>query len=207
MLQPNVLREEAKSELLKEVKGLLSMRARVRKEVLEEVKEAMEVKLGVLEKREMAWREEKREALAELDLCKERMREEAMKQMEVMELGLATKSEEVKESVRDEMRGEYASKATLKKAVETMPLTVAQVALLVFFILVFLYDLVFIFIFFSHQPCRFSLWSLSFSPFRLLIRNLMQVAFHHPTIFLSLIVFMLSSLPHSLSSLSFSGYR
>jgi len=125
--EPNALREEAKSELLKEVKGLLSMRARVRKEVLEEVKEAMEVKLGVLEKREMAWREEKREALAELDLCKERMREEAMKQMEVMELGLATKSEEVKESVRDEMRGEYASKATLKKAVETMPLTVAQV--------------------------------------------------------------------------------
>ena len=69
------MREEAKSELLKEVKGLLSMRARVRKEVLEEVKEAMEAKLGVLEKREMAWREEKREALAELDLCKERMRE------------------------------------------------------------------------------------------------------------------------------------
>ena len=57
------------------MKGLLSIRARVRKEVLEEVKEAMEAKLGVLEKREMAWREEKREALAELDLCKERMRE------------------------------------------------------------------------------------------------------------------------------------
>ena len=53
----------------------MSIRARVRKEVLEEVKEAMEAKLGVLEKREMAWREEKREALAELDLCKERMRE------------------------------------------------------------------------------------------------------------------------------------
>ena len=42
---------------------------------LEEVKEAMEEKLGVLEKREMAWREEKREALADLDMCKERMRE------------------------------------------------------------------------------------------------------------------------------------
>ena len=35
ILQPNVLREEAKSELLKEMKELLSMRARVRKEVLE----------------------------------------------------------------------------------------------------------------------------------------------------------------------------
>ena len=40
----------------------MSMRARVRKEVLEEVKEAMEVKLVVLEKLEMVWRGEKREA-------------------------------------------------------------------------------------------------------------------------------------------------
>ena len=53
----------------------MSMRAMVRKDVLEEVKEALEEKLGVLEKREMAWREEKREALADLDMCKERMRE------------------------------------------------------------------------------------------------------------------------------------
>jgi len=125
--EPNVLREEAKSELLKEMKELLSMRARVRKEVLEEVKEAMEGKLAILEKREMAWKEEKREALAELDLWKERMREEAIKQMEAMEVYLVTKSEEVKEVVREEMREEHASKATLKKAVETMPLTVAQV--------------------------------------------------------------------------------
>ena len=74
MLKLNALRDEAMSE---EVKGLLSMRARVRKEVLEEVKEAVEVRLGVLKKREMAWRGEKREASAELDLCKckERMRE------------------------------------------------------------------------------------------------------------------------------------
>ena len=35
--QPSDLREEAKNELLKEVKGLLAMRAMVRKEVLEEV--------------------------------------------------------------------------------------------------------------------------------------------------------------------------
>ena len=35
--QPSGLREEAKNELLKEVKGLLAMRAMVRKEVLEEV--------------------------------------------------------------------------------------------------------------------------------------------------------------------------
>ena len=32
----------------------------------------------MLEKRELAWREEKREALAELDLAKERMREEVL---------------------------------------------------------------------------------------------------------------------------------
>ena len=88
----------------------------------------MEGKLAILEKREMAWKEEKREALAELDLWKERMREEAIKQMEAMEVYLVTKSEEVKEVVREEMREEHASKATLKKAVETMPLTVAQVA-------------------------------------------------------------------------------
>ena len=41
----------------------------------------MEAKLGMLEKRELAWREEKREALAELDLAKERMREEVMQQL------------------------------------------------------------------------------------------------------------------------------
>ena len=35
--QPSDLREEAKNELLREVKGLLAMRAMVRKEVLEEV--------------------------------------------------------------------------------------------------------------------------------------------------------------------------
>ena len=35
--QPSDLKEEAKNELLKEVKGLLAMRAMVRKEVLEEV--------------------------------------------------------------------------------------------------------------------------------------------------------------------------
>ena len=35
--QPSGLREEAKNELLEEVKGLLAMRAMVRKEVLEEV--------------------------------------------------------------------------------------------------------------------------------------------------------------------------
>ena len=50
--------------------------------------------------------------------------------MEVMEVALTAKSEEVKEAVRDEMRAEHASKATLKKAVETMPKTVAQVAIL-----------------------------------------------------------------------------
>ena len=38
----------------------------------------MEAKLGMLEKREFAWREEKREALAELDLAKEKMREEVL---------------------------------------------------------------------------------------------------------------------------------
>ena len=32
----------------------------------------------MLEKRELAWREEKREALAELDLAKDRMREEVL---------------------------------------------------------------------------------------------------------------------------------
>ena len=48
--------------------------------------------------------------------------------MEEMEVALTAKSEEVKEAVRDEMRAEHASKATLKKAVETMPTTVAQVA-------------------------------------------------------------------------------
>ena len=48
--------------------------------------------------------------------------------MEVMEVALTAKSEEVKEAVGDEMRAEHASKATLKKAVETMPTTVAQVA-------------------------------------------------------------------------------
>ena len=51
-----------------------------------------------------------------------------MKQMEEMEVALTAKSEEVKEAVRDDMRAEHASKATLKKAVETMPTTVAQVA-------------------------------------------------------------------------------
>ena len=101
--QPSDLREEAKNELLKEVKGLLAMRAMVRKEVLEEVnfnfitimtikphccnchlyksyqvKATMEAKLMMLEKRELAWREEKREALAELDLAKERMKEEVL---------------------------------------------------------------------------------------------------------------------------------
>ena len=99
--QPSDLREEAKNELLKEVKGLLAMRAMVRKEVLEEVnfivtitiitivvivnfikshqvKATMEAKLGMLEKRELAWKEEKREALAELDLAKEKMREEVL---------------------------------------------------------------------------------------------------------------------------------
>ena len=48
--------------------------------------------------------------------------------MEEMEVALTAKSEEVKEAVRDDMRAEHASKATLKKAVETMPTTVAQVA-------------------------------------------------------------------------------
>ena len=38
----------------------------------------MEVKLGMLEKRELAWKEEKREALAELDLAKEKIREEVL---------------------------------------------------------------------------------------------------------------------------------
>ena len=38
----------------------------------------MEAKLMMLEKRELAWREEKREALAELDLAKDRMREEVL---------------------------------------------------------------------------------------------------------------------------------
>ena len=39
----------------------------------------MEAKLGMLEKRELAWKEEKREALAELDLAKQRIREEVLK--------------------------------------------------------------------------------------------------------------------------------
>ena len=38
----------------------------------------MEAKLMMLEKRELAWREEKREALADLDLAKERIREEVL---------------------------------------------------------------------------------------------------------------------------------
>merc|ERR1719145_250530 len=51
----------------------------------------------MLEKRELAWREEKREALAELDLAKEGM------------------------------RAEHASKDNLKMAVASMPATVTQV--------------------------------------------------------------------------------
>ena len=38
----------------------------------------MEAKLMMLEKRELAWGEEKREALAELGLAKQRMREEVL---------------------------------------------------------------------------------------------------------------------------------
>jgi len=125
--EPSDSKEEAKNELLKEVKGLLAMRAMVRKEVLEEVKATMEAKLGMLEKRELAWKEEKREALAELDLAKQRMREEVLKEFEEKEMALVAKAEEVKEAVREEMRAEHASKDNLKMAVASMPATVTQV--------------------------------------------------------------------------------
>ena len=45
--QPSDLREEAKNELLKEVKGLLAMRAMVRKEVLEEVNFIMTITITI----------------------------------------------------------------------------------------------------------------------------------------------------------------
>ena len=46
--QPSDLREEAKNELLKEVKGLLAMRAMVRKEVLEEVNFIMTITITIV---------------------------------------------------------------------------------------------------------------------------------------------------------------
>ena len=46
--QPSDLREEAKNELLKEVKSLLAMRARVRKEVLEEVNFIMIITITIV---------------------------------------------------------------------------------------------------------------------------------------------------------------
>ena len=46
--QPSDLREEAKNELLKEVKSLLAMRAMVRKEVLEEVNFIMTITITIV---------------------------------------------------------------------------------------------------------------------------------------------------------------
>jgi len=103
------------------------MRAEMKKELMEEVEDAMEVRLRNIEEREKTWRGERAEALAHLEKEKEVVRADLLAEIHKKGESLAAKLDKVKQSVKDEMREELATKACLREAVETVPGAVKSV--------------------------------------------------------------------------------
>jgi len=103
------------------------MRAEMKKELMEEVEAAMEVRFTNIEEREKTWRGERAEALAQLEKEKEVVRAELLADVQKKGEQMAVKLDKVKESVKDEMREELATKSCLREAVETVPEAVKSV--------------------------------------------------------------------------------
>ena len=102
------------------------LRAEVLAKVREEVREEMDVRLGMIEKRELVGREERREALEEMAASRGVIEAEVMAVVEEKEKELERRMEGMLEEVRREVREEYASMQSMENMAKSVPETVVS---------------------------------------------------------------------------------